>query len=213
MPQSKVKICGVRDQDTLDATINAGADFVGFVFYPPSPRAISVEGATTLAENAEGRIQRVGLFVNPDDNLLDSICTHLDIIQLHGSETPARCQEIKARTGKKIMKALAIKTKNDLAQISAYEPICDWLLFDAKPTDTPNALPGGNGLSFDWSILQGQNFSKPWMLAGGLTPKNVQEAITLLKPDAVDVSSGVESTTAGQKSIAKINTFITAAKS
>ena len=212
MPKdTRVKICGIKTQAALQSCITYGADFIGFVFYPRSPRAIDIEALKTLSAQTPATIQKVGLFVDPDDQLIRDTAPYLDIIQLHGNETSARCAEIKTLSGKAIMKALAIKTAHDLTQISAYEPICDWLLFDAKPSDDKASLPGGNGLSFDWTILDGQKFTKPWMLAGGLTPENVRTAVNSLHPDGVDVSSGVEALV-GEKDDQKIAAFIAAAK-
>tara|TARA_R110002124_G_scaffold149220_1_gene315217 strand:- start:383029 stop:383709 length:681 start_codon:yes stop_codon:yes gene_type:complete len=212
-----VKICGITDKENLLATINAGADFIGLVFYPASPRHIDQSDARRLLaaipQELLSAVRIVGLFVNPTDADLceGNIVDMLDMIQLHGDESPARCAEIKQKTNALIMKAFPISTTHDLAQISAYEPVCDWLLFDAKPmsdkTKNKDIVPGGNGLRFDWTILSGQKFTKPYMLAGGLTPDNVQTAIQLLHPDAVDVSSGVESAPA-QKSIEKIRSFL-----
>lgn len=209
---TSVKICGITDKANLIAAIEAGADFIGLVFYSDSPRHINQDDArrllNSIAPDLLKPITIVGLFVNPTDaDLL--VSDMLDMIQLHGDESPERCIEIKQNTDCLIMKALAIKTAQDLVQISAYEPVCDWLLFDAKPNDTQYDLPGGNGLSFDWSILEGHTMHTPWMLAGGLTPENVKTAINLLKPDAVDVSSGVEGLP-GQKNTQMINAFLRA---
>lgn len=214
MTSCKVKICGIKDIDALDVAINTGADFIGFVFYGRSPRALTPEQASILFNHLRtlsSTISKVGLFVNPSDEQLDAVSAELDMIQLHGDETPARCAEIKARTECKIMKAIAIKDPADLAQIEPYEPACDWLLFDAKPMNDNESLPGGNGLSFDWTILEGHAMHRPWMLAGGLTPENLQRAIELLRPDAVDVSSGVEDAP-GIKNLQKIERFIALAK-
>jgi phosphoribosylanthranilate isomerase len=211
---TSVKICGITDKANLIAAIEAGADFIGLVFYPPSKRHIDQSDArillNSIPKNLLNAVTIVGLFVNPTDaDLL--VSDMLDIIQLHGDESPKRCIEIKQNTDCAIMKAIPIKTPQDLTHISAYEPICDWLLFDAKPSDAVHDIPGGNGLSFDWTLLKGQKFNKPYMLAGGLTSENVGTAINLLQPDAVDVSSGVESSQ-GIKDAQKIKRFISKSK-
>ncbi|MAH06480.1 MAG: phosphoribosylanthranilate isomerase [Alphaproteobacteria bacterium] len=208
---TQAKICGIHKEDALQSCITHGADFIGFVFYPRSPRHIDIQKFIALAAHTPTHIQKVGLFVNADDALITECAPHLDIIQLHGDETPTRCAEIKTLSGCKIMKALAIRNEDDLAQINVYDPVCDWLLFDAKPSDKAGTLPGGNGLSFDWSLLNGLKTTKPWMLAGGLDANNVNAAIKLVHPHAVDVSSGVESRL-GHKDDEKIKQFISAVK-
>jgi len=210
---SQVKICGITTPAAAEAAIHAGAAYIGLVFHPASPRNITPAKALALIRyirSLSTTTRCVGLFVDPSDEELDIVSTYLDIIQLHGGESPERCAEIKKRYEKSIMKAIPIKTANDLAQIGRYEPLCDWLLFDAKPTND-DELTGGNGINFDWTLLENQNISLPWMLAGGLTPENVGDAIALLRPSAVDVSSGVESTR-GVKDIEKIKAFISATK-
>lgn len=212
MPKdTRVKICGIKTQSALQSCISHGADFIGFVFYPRSPRAIDVETLKTLSAQTPASIQKVGLFVDADDQLIKDTAPYIDILQLHGDETPERCAEIKSLSGKAIMKAIPIKSAHDLTQIRTYEPLCDWLLFDAKPSDKADALPGGNGLSFDWSLLNDLNTTKPWMLAGGLDAENVDAAIKLVHPYAVDVSSGVESSL-GHKDDEKIKQFISAVR-
>lgn len=207
MSQTKVKICGIKDIDALQSCISAGANFIGFVFYPPSPRAIDIEQLESLSSIVPKDIKKVGLFVNPTDALLSQAAPHLDIIQLHGAETPIRCEEIKTLTQKSVMKAIAVASASDLTQLHLYEAVCEWILFDAKPLDKNNTLPGGNGLTFDWELLKNINIQKPWMLAGGLNDENVETAISLLQPIAVDVSSGVESAP-GIKNHQKISSFI-----
>jgi len=201
-----VKICGISDPEALQAAAVAGARFIGFVFYPPSPRNLSFDIAWTLAQHVPTGLRSVGLFVDPDDETLSHITggIPLDMIQLHGGETPGRVAEIKAMTNMPVMKAIRISGAQDLDLIPAYESAADWLLLDGPR--------GGSGEPFDWSLLQGKEFKIPWMLAGGLTPDNVSEALKTLRPDAVDVSSGVEKSR-GVKDPAKIKAFIEAVKS
>ncbi|MEC9345014.1 MAG: phosphoribosylanthranilate isomerase [Pseudomonadota bacterium] len=205
------KICGLNTPDVVDAAIAGGADAVGFVFYPPSPRAVSPETAAVLAGHA-GTALKVGLFVDPDDALLDRVlgALDLDIVQLHGSESPERVREIEALTGRPAMKAIKIAGPEDLGVVRDYDDAASWLLFDARPPkDRANALPGGNGVSFDWRLLAGRRWSKPWMLSGGLDATNVAEAVRISGAPWVDVSSGVE-TKPGEKSPALIARFLNA---
>ncbi len=206
---AQVKICGIRDAETLRKTVQSGADFIGFVFYPPSPRFVTSEEAAILAAEVPDHVKKVGLFVDArDEALAHTLKTvKLDMIQLHGGETPEHILTLKKTYGLPVMKALSISSKEDLAQAELFEHVCDWLLFDAKST----TLPGGNGIAFDWSLLKDYQGTKPWMLAGGLTPENVGDALSLLSPDAVDVSSGVEKEK-GQKDIGKIIAFINTVK-
>lgn len=206
-----VKICGLSTPKTLKAAIEGGARHVGFVFYPPSPRNVTLEQAAELSALTPPSVRRVGLFVDPTNKDLEKTLQHvqLDIIQLHGDEKPERVSDIKDRFQKPVMKALRIATKYDLEDLPDYEAVADWLLFDAKPQDAD--LPGGTGESFDWSVLKGLTFSKPWMLSGGLDEENVTEALSILKPKAVDVSSGVESER-GIKDAEKIKEFIETVK-
>lgn len=209
---TQVKICGLREPVHVTAALDAGAGYVGFVFFPKSPRAVSVSLAADLAAMVPAGIARVGLFVNPDDDLLDSVLAEvpLDLIQLHGGETPQRVTEIKSRFGLPVMKAVGIAGSEDLPQLIDYGTVADMLLVDAKPPKD-SVLPGGNGLAFDWRLLVGRRWLRPWLLAGGLTPANVAEAIRLTKAPGVDVSSGVESAP-GQKESGLIVDFISAAK-
>lgn len=211
MSTTKIKICGLSEPKTLQVAVQAGARFIGFVFYPPSPRNVSLDIAANLARSLPTGVRSVGLFVNPDDALLDQITTHmpLDMIQLHGDESPVRVTEIKTRYALDIMKAIRVSSAQDLKDVQAFEEATDWLLFDAKPVGAD--LPGGTGHSFDWNLLSGRTFAKPWMLSGGLTADNVGEALSILKPNAVDISSGVESSR-GVKDEAKIRAFIQAVK-
>lgn len=201
-----VKICGIKTPEALTAAIEAGARYIGFVFYPPSPRNIERDTAKELALMMPTGVRSVGLFVDPDDALLVSVLGHvpLDMIQLHGRETAARVEEIKQKFSMPIIKAMSVSCVADVEYAKDYEA-ADWLLFDAKSSDP--AMPGGMGHAFDWSILQGMSFVKPWMLSGGLTAENVADALCILKPDAVDVSSGVESAR-GIKDNLKIRAFI-----
>ncbi|MDT1063734.1 phosphoribosylanthranilate isomerase [Paracoccus sp. CPCC 101403] len=203
-----VKICGLNDPQAVDAAIKAGARYLGFVFFPKSPRHVTPLQAASLVADVPLGIARVGLFVNPDDATLESTLATvpLDVIQLHGSETPQRVTEVKALTGLPVMKAVGVAEPEDLEAVWDYGLVADMLLIDAKaPKDA--ALPGGNGLAFDWRILAGRQILKPWLLAGGLTPDNVAQAIRLTRAQGVDVSSGVESAP-GVKDAEKIRNFI-----
>lgn len=189
----------------------AGARWLGFVFFPRSPRHVSAERAAALAVEVPVGLMRVGLFVNPDDALLDRTLAQvpLDMIQLHGGESPSRVAEVRARTGLPVMKAIGVADPGDLDAIWDYGLVADQLLIDAKPPRDA-ALPGGNGLAFDWRLLVGRRFLKPWMLAGGLTAQNVAEAVRLTRAPAVDVSSGVESAR-GVKDAGMMRAFVAAA--
>ena len=206
-----VKICGLSDQTTLAAAIDAGARYVGFVFFAKSPRNLSPEQAAPLANRVPVGVAKVALVVNADDQTLDKITQSvpLDMLQLHGSESPDRVQEIKSRYGLPVMKAIGVADAPDLEQIARYTSVADQLLIDAKPPKN-SELPGGNGLSFDWRLLQGRRWSVPWMLAGGLTPDNVTQAIELTGATQIDVSTGVE-TAPGQKSVELLRAFLSAA--
>ncbi|MCB9977624.1 MAG: phosphoribosylanthranilate isomerase [Rhodospirillales bacterium] len=212
----KVKICGIQEEETLRVALDAGADFIGLVFHPPSPRHVGVEQAASLAQiikdfSVSKKIMSVGLFVDPEDRILDEILStvSLDMIQLHGSETAERVWLVNQKTKLPVIKALSVSTEDDFKRVSAYENVVDWLLFDAKPADPD--LPGGTGRTFEWSLLDGWTFSRPWMLSGGLNADNVLEALSVLSPDAVDVSSGVESQR-GVKDAGKIRAFISKVK-
>lgn len=211
---TKVKICGLRSEDALDAALDAGADYVGFVFFARSPRNIAPEKARVLADKARGRAQIVALVVDPDDALLQNIVTVVDpdIIQLHGSETPQRVGEVAQRFGKPVLKAVPVANAADVEAALAYAGKAERILFDAKPMPgAAGALPGGNGVAFDWRALSGVNGRAEFMLAGGLNPDNVAAAISLTGAPAVDVSSGVESRP-GEKDPDLIRRFIHAAK-
>lgn len=208
----QVKICGIRTPETLAACAALGVDLVGFVFFPPSPRALTPEEAAALSASHAGGPGRVGLFVDADDATLASTLAvvRLDMLQLHGSETPTRCAEIRARFGLPVMKALGVGQASDLDAIADYAPVVDRFLFDAKPAPG-DLLPGGNAHAFEWRLLAGRPVPKPWLLAGGLTPDNVAEAIRASGAPGVDVSSGVEARR-GDKSITLITRFTTAAR-
>ena len=207
-----VKICGLSTPETLDAALSAGADMVGFVRYPKSPRHVSLNLGHRLALQAKGRAQRVVLLVNPgDEDIAQAVeAINPDLIQLHGSETPQRVAEIRSMVKRPVMKALGVAAPSDLQALSPYAG-ADHILLDAKPPRTANALPGGNGVSFDWGLLNGLDRKVSFMLSGGLNPDNVAEAIRLTKTQAVDVSSGVESGP-GLKDPARIEAFIRAAR-
>lgn len=210
--QPIVKICGLKTPETLAAALDAGADMVGFVFFPKSPRHIDLATAETLGRQAQGKTLKVALTVDADDAALAAIVAalHPDLLQLHGHESPERVAAIRARFGLPVMKALGVADADDLKDVKAYEAVVDRLLFDAKPPKDA-AHPGGNGLAFDWSLLTGLDLSIPSMVSGGLDPANVAEALRRTQAQGVDVSSGVE-TAPGQKDAAKITAFVRAAK-
>jgi phosphoribosylanthranilate isomerase len=209
---SLVKICGIGTPQALDAAVDAGADLVGLVRYAKSPRHVSLEQGRMLSRRAKGRALRVALLVDPDDAELAATIEALDpdVVQLHGSETPARVAQIRARFGRPVMKAIGVGAADDLAGLSAY-PGVERILLDAKPPTSAGALPGGNGLAFDWSLLAGVDPRVSFMLSGGLDPDNVARAIALTGARAVDVSSGVERRP-GDKDPARIEAFVKAAR-
>lgn len=209
-----VKICGLSTPKSVEAAIAAGADLVGFVFFAKSPRNVNLQRAASLAALARGRAKIVALVVDADDATLLAIIAAVnpDLIQAHGSETPQRIAAIKTLTGKPVIKAIPVKDAADIARAAPYAGIADLILYDSKAPETlAGALPGGNGLAFDWALL-GSAQSAGFMLAGGLTPDNVAEAIRVTGAPIVDVSSGVESTP-GVKDLGAIRKFIEAAKS
>jgi phosphoribosylanthranilate isomerase len=202
----EAKICGLSTPETLEAAVGFGARFVGFVTFPKSPRHISTETMRALGALVPKTVTRVGLFVDPDDALLDEkLATGaLDFLQLHGSETPERVAAIRQRTGKPVMKVIKVGAPADVERgIAAYAGVVDRLMFDTAE----GALPGGNAKAFDWSFLSGRTVPVPWLLAGGLTPGNVAEAARVTGAPAVDVSSGVEESR-GVKSAALIRAFL-----
>ena len=211
--ETAVKICGLTDPAHVRAAAEAGAAYCGFVFFAKSPRNISVSDAASLALEAPPGLAKVALVVNADNGFLDTLTetVPLDMLQLHGSEAPERVAEIRARYGLPVMKAIGVADSSDLSAIDTYAAVADQLLIDAKPPQNAD-LPGGNGLSFDWRLLADRKYwTKPWMLAGGLTPENVAEAVRLTGARQVDVSSGVE-TAPGRKDTGLIREFVFAAK-
>jgi phosphoribosylanthranilate isomerase len=207
-----VKICGLSTALTLDAALEAGADMIGFVFFSKSPRHIDWATARTLGRQARGHAKIVALSVDADDDTLKRIVEALspDLLQLHGSETPARVKEIGELFVRPTMKAIGVATREDLAAAKAYEGVADILLIDAKPPKDA-VLPGGNGRPFDWRLTQDFHAPVPWLLSGGLDPENVAAAIALSGARGVDVSSGVESAP-GVKDPAKIRAFVAVAR-
>ncbi len=207
-----VKICGLTRETDVDAAVDAGANLVGFVFFPPSPRSISVARAAELTKRVPKDVIKVALSVDADDALLADITANagIDMMQFHGSEPPQRVAEARARYGLPMMKALAIAVAEDVDRARRYEAVADWLMFDAKPPRSATR-PGGNALAFDWQLIAGESWSKPWLLAGGLTPENVREAVRVSGAAALDVSSGVEDEP-GIKNAGKIRQFIAVAK-
>ena len=205
------KICGLSEPQSLRAAVAGGARYVGFVFYPRSPRAIAPPMAAELARLLPTGVRSVGLFVDPDDEFLEHVTGQvpLDLIQLHGSETPRRIAEIKARYALPVMKAVKIGGPEDLTVALEAAEVADRLLFDAKPPAKVSALPGGNGIAFDWTILAGRSWPRPWMLSGGLTVENVAEAVRVTGATEVDVSSGVEDRP-GHKDPALVRAFLSA---
>jgi phosphoribosylanthranilate isomerase len=209
---TKVKICGLRTEAALDAALAGGADYVGLVFFPPSPRNVTPEAAKPLAAKARGRAKVVALMVDPDDALVDAVVAAAapDLLQLHGEETPERVAAIRARWGRPVMKALAVATAEDARAAARYQAVADLILFDARaPADSTR--PGGNGAPFDWRALLGVSDGPPFVLSGGLTPDNVAEAVRLTGAAIVDVSSGVERRP-GEKDPELIRRFLAAAK-
>ena len=206
----KVKICGVRSPAVIEAAAAAGADFVGLVMFPMSPRHVEVEAARVLAAIAKGKLGTVAVLVDPDDALIDAVVERVrpDLLQLHGTETPERVAEIKARSGLPVMKAIAVAEAGDVAKADDYMGFADYVLFDSK-APAGATLPGGNGVAFDWRALT--TAKVPFALSGGLTPDTVGEAIMLTGAALVDVSSGVEREP-GEKDLTLVRRFIQAAK-
>ncbi len=203
------KICGLTEPESLRAAVAGGARYVGFVFYPRSPRAIAPPMAAELARLLPTGVRSVGLFVDPDDEFLEHVTGQvpLDLIQLHGGETPRRIAEIKGRYALPVMKAIRVGGPEDLTAAMEAAEVSDRLLFDAKPPAKVSALPGGNGIAFDWTILAGRSWPRPWMLSGGLTADNVAEAVRVTGATEVDVSSGVEDRP-GHKDPALVRAFL-----
>ena len=212
MTAPRVKFCGLTSAEDLEAAAQAGASYAGFVFFPKSPRNLSLDAARALALVAPVGLAKVALVVDPDDAALDAILAQvpIDMIQLHGAEPPDRVAALRARHGLPVMKAVGIASAADLPKLATYEAVADQILVDAKPAAGAD-LPGGNGLAFDWRLIAGRDWVRPWMLAGGLTPDNVADAIRLTGAQQVDVSSGVEAAP-GVKDAARMKAFVQAAR-
>lgn len=208
----QVKICGLTSREAAEAALKAGADFGGLVFFPASPRHLSLDQARNLASVLRGRAQIVTLMVDPTDAQVDEVVAAIspDLVQLHGKETPARVAQIGGQARRPIIKALAVADSADIAAAHAYEDVADFLLFDAK-ADAAATRPGGLGAAFDWQLLAGRTFRRPWGLAGGLTLDNIARAIRIAGPNFVDASSGVEDAL-GKKSPEKIAAFVRSAR-
>jgi phosphoribosylanthranilate isomerase len=208
------KICGLNSEAAVAAAVDGGAAYLGFVFYPPSPRAVNPDRAAELCAAVPAGVRRVGLFVDADDAAIRTVldAVPLDILQFHGAESPERIADVKLRFHRAVMKAIAIAAPQDVLAASKYEGAADMLLFDAKPPRRVDALPGGNGLAFDWRLIAGREWPGPWMLSGGLTAELLPEAVRISGATAVDVSSGVERRP-GDKDPQKIRQFLRVAQS
>jgi len=207
-----VKICGITSAEAVEAAVAAGAHYGGLVFHPKSPRFVALDQARMLAERMRGRLKIVALVADMDDAALAAVieAVHPDFLQLHGAESAHRTAQVRARFGLPVIKALAVAEPSDFDGVADYEAVADMLMFDAKPPKGAERA-GGHGAAFDWSLLDGRIFTKPWFLAGGLTPDNVGRAAVLAKAQAVDVSSGVESAP-GVKDAQRITQFLNATK-
>jgi phosphoribosylanthranilate isomerase len=207
------KICGLSSEAAVAAAVEGGAAYVGFVFYPPSPRAVVPERAAALCRTVPRAVQRVALFVDADDATIAAVvaAAPIDLLQFHGGESPDRVAAARRRFGVPVMKVIAVADADDVTLAERYEAVADRLLFDAKPPRRPAALPGGNGLAFDWELIAGRCWQLPWMLSGGLTAAILPEAVHRSGADAVDVSSGVESRP-GVKDPDKIRAFLSVAR-
>lgn len=208
------KICGISSEAAIAAAAEGGAAYVGLVFYPPSPRAVCPAHAARLCAAVPAGIKRVGLFVDADDAAIGAILdvVPIDVLQFHGRESPDRVADAKARFDRPILKAIAIAGPDDVSLAVRYEGDADMLLFDAKPPHRADALPGGNGLVFDWQLIAGRRWRVPWMLSGGLNPESLPEAVRISGAQMVDVSSGVERQP-GDKDPEKIREFLRVARS
>ena len=208
----RTKICGLSTAGAVDAALAGGAAYLGFMFFPASPRDVAPDAAARLAGPARGKSKIVAVTVDPDDALLDRIVTSLapDLIQLHGKESPSRVREVAARTGAGVIKAISVATAQDVRAAASYESVADHLMLDAK-APAGSAIPGGTGASFDWTLLTDMRLERPWFLAGGLDPWNVSDAIKVSRAPMVDVSSGVERG-AGLKDPALIHSFLEAVR-
>jgi phosphoribosylanthranilate isomerase len=208
------KICGLSSEETVAAAVEGGAAYLGFNFYPPSPRAVGPARAAELCAPVPYGVQRVGVFVDADDDAIRAVLDFapIDILQFHGHESPERVAHAKVRFLRPVMKAIAIAAPEDVLAAARYEAVADMLLFDAKPPRRADALPGGNGLAFDWELVAGHEWRLPWMLSGGLTAGLLPEAVRISGAGAVDVSSGVERRP-GDKDPEKIRKFLAVARS
>jgi phosphoribosylanthranilate isomerase len=204
----RVKICGLRSRAEVETAAAAGAAYVGLVHFPPSPRHMTIGDARWVAQAVPVGVTRVVLTVDAGDEVLDELmaAVPIDMLQLHGRESPERVAEVRARFGRPVMKAVGVADEPDLAQLEAYAQVCDQILIDARAPRGADR-PGGNGLAFDWRLIRGRRWKRPWMLAGGLTPENVAEAIRLTGAEQVDVSSGVEHSP-GYKDPERIRAFL-----
>jgi phosphoribosylanthranilate isomerase len=207
------KICGLSSEVAVAAAVEGGAAYLGFVFYPPSPRAVSPARAAALCAAVPSGVQLVALFVDADDALIRSVLdvVPIDILQFHGHESPDRIADVKLRFYRPVMKAIAVAAPDDVLTAARYDEVADLLLFDAKPPLRIDALPGGNGLAFDWRLIAGHQWRRPWMLSGGLTADLLPEAVRISGANAVDVSSGVERRP-GDKDPDKIRAFLRVAR-
>jgi phosphoribosylanthranilate isomerase len=207
------KICGLSSEAAVAAAIEGGAAYLGFNFYPPSPRAVGPARAASLCAAVPCGVQRVGVFVDAEDDAIRAVLdvAPIDILQFHGHESPDRVADAKVRFRRPVMKAIAVAGPEDVLAAARYEDIADILLFDAKPPRRADALPGGNGLAFDWRLIAGRECRLPWMLSGGLTTALLSEAVRISGARAVDVSSGVERHP-GDKDPEKIREFLAAAR-
>jgi len=206
------KICGLSNEAAVTAAVAGGAAYLGFNFYPPSPRAVTADRAARLVATVPSGIMRVGVFVDADDETIGAVLTEapIDLLQLHGRESLERIAEVKLRFARPVIKAVAIAEPEDVLGAARYEEVADLLLFDAKPPRRPEALPGGNGLAFDWALIAGHSWRRNWLLSGGLTAEILPEAVRISGARMVDVSSGVESRP-GEKDPGKIRAFLAAA--
>ncbi|MGH6894066.1 MAG: phosphoribosylanthranilate isomerase [Dongiaceae bacterium] len=208
------KICGLKAPEAVAAAVEGAAALVGFVFFPASPRNVEPATVRALSARVPAGIRKVGLLVDESDARIADILSRcdLDLLQLHGKETPERVANIRARFGRQVIKAISVSEAADLDRAAGYESVADYLMFDAKPPKSmAGVLPGGNALSFDWGLLAGRRFRLPWFLAGGLTPDNLTEAVRISGAPMVDVSSGVEDRP-GEKNVSKIKAFLDACK-
>lgn len=202
------KICGIKSLEIAEELVNSGAEFIGFIFFEKSPRHINLNQYKNIASKITGSIKIVTVLVNPSDDQIQQIIDNHkpDFIQLHGKESPERVKEIKEKFDIAIIKALAVSNKKDIEQAEIYSDICEYILFDAKPPKGSD-LPGGNNISFDWSILSEAKLGYKWFLSGGLNVENIEQAINSSNAKYIDISSGVE-IEKGEKDLSKVNKFL-----